>query len=258
MPKFRKRNYDGKNPGSELYSFLYSDEEEPSGSGGGGGGGGSGSGSKGKLKVDTSLDIPDETIDTQYPPENYKKFKEYCRSQVPYMCGKRTENPGYCRRKEKDCLYKGAAAPSEGDKYIYQDLNDEYLYKAMDPKKRLSVTPKYVNLKNNLITNFKNLNYNSKEYNEILKELIESEKTDELQQSDILKKSKKIENILSSSSNDEKLVPIRSIINVLQSEPGLESLRENTTLDGKKRSRKMSKKRSSKKKSRKRSSKKIY
>jgi len=31
---------------------------------------------KGKLKVDTSLDIPDETIDTQYPPENYKKFKE--------------------------------------------------------------------------------------------------------------------------------------------------------------------------------------
>ncbi|NBV29486.1 hypothetical protein EBS02_10850, partial [bacterium] len=124
---------------------------------------------------------------------------------------------------------------------------DTILEMSLAEKKRTSLKVALTNTSDNLITNFKNLNYNSKEYNEILKELIESEKTDELQQSDILKKqSKKIENILSSSSNDEKLVPIRSIINVLQSEPGLESLRENTTLDGKKRSRKMSKKRSRK------------
>ena len=87
--------------------------------------------------------VPDETFDTQYPYPEYREYKDWCRSQTPYVCGKRTNNPGRCRRKERDCLVSKTRVPgpSGGDNYIYQDLDDDYLYGFMDPKDRIGLMP---------------------------------------------------------------------------------------------------------------------
>jgi len=68
---------------------------------------------------------------------NYAK-SEWCRPTVPYYCGDKSapSKKGRCVRKPQDCNYRGVPSPRGGDTYIYGDLDDDFLYKAMPKEER--------------------------------------------------------------------------------------------------------------------------
>ena len=80
----------------------------------------------------------DEIFHTGQTGKFHEK-KDWCRSQVPYYCGKGSHQSklGRCARKPADCLAEGPIAQS--DNYKYEDLNNDYLYKAMHPEERLKL-----------------------------------------------------------------------------------------------------------------------
>jgi len=80
--------------------------------------------------MDYIKDIPNETINTQYTGD--EKYKEVCRSQVPFLCGDKTNQKGFCRRTETDCnfLEFGKTTTMGESKFIYQtsDASENGLY----------------------------------------------------------------------------------------------------------------------------------
>jgi len=106
----------------------------------------------------TSYDdeIDDDTFNTQLVDEKSKNYgkSEWCRSQVPYYCGDKSHpsKKGRCVRQPKDCKYKDAPAPSgKDDNYIYGDLSDDYLYKAMPKEERAKIAIKTAGIKSDSI-----------------------------------------------------------------------------------------------------------
>jgi hypothetical protein len=77
------------------------------------------------------------TFNTQLVDKNDPK-SEWCRAQVPYYCGEDSHpsKKGRCARKPKDCKIEGPGSQGKDDSYVYQDLNDDYLYKAMPKEER--------------------------------------------------------------------------------------------------------------------------
>ena len=82
---------------------------------------------------------------------NYAK-SEWCRSTVPYYCGDKSapSKKGRCVRKPQDCNYRGVPSPRGGDTYIYGDLDDDFLYKAMPKEERAKINKNPAGLKSGL------------------------------------------------------------------------------------------------------------
>jgi len=74
--------------------------------------------------------IPTLTIDTQTTTDT--KYKNICRKQVPFLCGEKTNQAGFCRRNERDCI-NNEFGKSYDTSFIYQDKdsvdNGLYLYR---------------------------------------------------------------------------------------------------------------------------------
>ena len=79
---------------------------------------------------------------------NYAK-SEWCRPSVPYYCGDKSapSKKGRCVRKPQDCNYRGVPSPRGGDTYIYGDLDDDFLYKAMPKEERAKINKNPAGLK---------------------------------------------------------------------------------------------------------------
>lgn len=79
-------------------------------------------------------ELPQDTINTQYPEQKDAKYKSVCRPTVPFLCGKGTKQEGFCRRNEADCSVKDFGSKSASNDYIYKkptdQNNDEYIYRA--------------------------------------------------------------------------------------------------------------------------------
>lgn len=82
-----------------------------------------------KGKDDYFKQVPEETVNTQTDGD---KYQDLCRSQVPYLCGSKTKQTGYCRRREKDCIYQDLKKSSDNS-FIYLDKdaveNDRFIYR---------------------------------------------------------------------------------------------------------------------------------
>jgi hypothetical protein len=121
----------------DLYAKIKNDDSSNEGTEVGGGGNSIdnsiqiGGGLEDYIQYD---DLPTDTIDTQYPDEKNARYKGVCRNQVPYLCGKPTNQKGFCRRNQADCNFDDFGGKSKSDNYIYQKPtdkdNDRYIYRA--------------------------------------------------------------------------------------------------------------------------------
>lgn len=95
-----------------------------------------------KTRTGEIIETPEETIDTHQIRERVNnKYKDACRSQVPYLCGLQTnlaqknKEQGWCRRNERDCNKISPASKQEGDSFVYSTDHKLYepFYDQTDP-----------------------------------------------------------------------------------------------------------------------------
>ena len=100
--------------------------------------GGSGNSTNNSLQIGGGLDdyikgddLPDNTINTKLASDEYKNA---CNSIVPFLCGKKTKQAGYCRRNEGDCNVEKFHVTTDTDGHTYNDpkyqSKSEYMYRA--------------------------------------------------------------------------------------------------------------------------------
>ena len=100
--------------------------------------------------------FPDETEDTSGKNKGYK-----CRDSVPYLCGKETNQPGYCRRSEVDCNFIQWKNRSKrlNDNFIYQGKNDVLTYQVKNSFIGSKLATQYIWNANNKCKVYSSFNY---------------------------------------------------------------------------------------------------
>ena len=118
----------------DLYAKIKNKDSSPQGTAVGG----SGNSTNDSLQIGGGLDdyikgddLPDNTINTKLASDEYKNA---CNSIVPFLCGKKTKQAGYCRRNEGDCNVEKFHVTTDTDGHTYNDpkyqSKSEYMYRA--------------------------------------------------------------------------------------------------------------------------------
>ena len=95
--------------------------------------------------------IPDKTVNVQEDVN----YKDQCRGQVPYLCGKDTPQQGKCRRTHTDCLFQHPGKTTANN-WQYSAGDEHYLSLCL--KSQQKSHEKKMQLRNDLFAQFqKNL-----------------------------------------------------------------------------------------------------
>ena len=126
-------------------------------------------------------DIPEDNIDVKYL---YGEMKQACPSQNPYLCGKKSKNPGYCVKKDTHCNandFRNMDHYSAPKEFYLAKKPPKPDYTSIDLKENLDKNPKTLTInydKSKIIkskaskSQIKN-NYNEKNKNIILRNIFE-------------------------------------------------------------------------------------